>query len=213
MMILEVLSPEELSTLHAILVRGSWLDGKTTAGPRAARVKHNLQLDSTCAKEAGAVVDRALARNGAFMKNIFPVGIIPPLFSRYTEGMEYGTHVDNAVAPGGLRLDVAVTVFLSDPDSFDGGGLQVEGQEPIKLAAGSAVVYPANTLHSVAPVTRGERLAAVTWAQSRIRDPAQRQLLMDLGMVYAHLRVSQPDEPATDLALKTYSNLSRMWLD
>jgi PKHD-type hydroxylase len=215
MMILDVLHPEEVKTLRTVLAGVPWLDGKTTAGARAKRVKNNLQADpgNLATQQAGLAVEAALKRCGAFMQNVYPAKITRPLFSRYRDGMTYGEHVDNALSPEGVRVDVAVTVFLADPEEYDGGELLAEGMGPVKLGPGQAVVYPATTLHSVAPVTRGERLAAVVWVQSRVRCPRQRQLLADLGMVYAHLQNEHPDGPATDLALQTYANLARMWLE
>lgn len=215
MMILDLLSPDEVNALRVGLASVPWVDGKTTAGARAKRVKNNLQADPSnpATQHAGLAVESALKRSGAFMQNIQPARITKPLFSRYRDSMEYGAHVDNAVSIDGVRIDVAVTLFLAEPEEYDGGELLAEGMDPAKLRAGQAIVYPATTLHSVAPVTRGERLASIIWVQSRIKCPRQRQLLTDLGMIYAHLQNEHPDGPATDLALQTYANLSRMWLD
>lgn len=216
MLTIEILNPEQVGTARAHLHDTGavkWSDGKSTAGDRARRVKNNQQAAAGVSGLQGFIA-KALLDNGAFAQNIRPVAMTTPLFSRYTEGMEYGPHIDAPMAGDGkCRIDVAVTLFLSDPASYDGGELCAEGQEPVKLPAGHAVVYPASTLHRVNPVTRGERLAAVCWVQSRVRDAAQRQLLMELGSVYATLQANDPEGPATDLALKVYSNLSRMWLD
>ncbi len=215
MMILDnLLRDDEVRDMRSLTKADIWRDGKSTAGTRGQRVKNNLQADPEMTRLQSQIVAAALYQNGAFTQSIRPAVLTTPVFSRYLPGMEYGLHVDAAMSKdGAARIDVSVTVFLSDPDTYDGGELCVEGHEPVKLPAGHAVVYPATTLHSVAPVTRGERLAAVLWVQSRLKDPAQRQLLMDLGSVFAHLQVNAPDEPVTDLAQQVYANLSRMWLD
>lgn len=204
--------------LRGLIADCAFDDGKLTAGFRAKQVKANLQLR----KEAGRteqlerlVVD-ALNKSAVFRRVAIPRVIRAPMFSRYEPGMHYGLHVDDALMGTGTkgRTDLSVTVFLSDPGDYDGGELVVQspyGELEIKLPAGSAVVYPSSTLHQVAPVARGERLAAVTWVESHVRDPAKREILHDLDRIRRTLSESASDSEETDLAFKTYANLLRMW--
>jgi len=160
----------------------------------------------------------ALRRSREFQNVALPKSIQRPLFSRYTVGMDYGLHVDDALMGREIkaRSDLSVTVFLSNPDDYDGGELEMAspyGPQEGKLPAGSAVVYPSSTLHRVKPVTAGERLAAVTWVQSFIADPARREVLYEMDKVRRRLSELDPDGEVTDLAFKTYANLLRMWSD
>jgi PKHD-type hydroxylase len=214
-----VLDPEQLSKVRAAVAGMSFVDGKTTAGYRAQRVKNNLQVDrekSPQAPEMSELVRTALRRNGDFRRAALPRFVRLPMFSLYKPGMEYGRHVDDAIMGGTtkVRSDLSITIFLNEPDEYDGGELVIEssiGEHPIKLPAGAAVVYPSSTLHRVTPITRGERLAAITWVQSFVRDPAAREILHDLDLVrHACARVA-PDGRETDLAFKAYVNLLRMW--
>ena len=214
----DILDWTEIKKIRAAIAEGEFRDGKQTAGYRAKRVKHNLQMDqsSNAAKEVKAMILTGLRRNPTFQRVVLPRSIRPPLISRYREGMNYGLHVDDALMGSGtkVRTDISVTVFLSDPGDYDGGEIVVNspfGDQEIKLPAGAAVVYPASTLHRVAPVTRGERLAAVTWVQSHVRDPAKREILYDLHRMREKLAKLHPDEEEADLAFKTYANLLRMW--
>ena len=216
----DVLEYAELKTIRRAIDDGDFKDGKLTAGYRAKRVKNNLQLDKNApgAKEVKSIVLAGLKRNRAFQDAALPRTVRPPLISRYREGMNYGWHVDDALMAGDpkVRSDISITVFLSDPGDYEGGELTVSspfGEQEIKLPAGSAVVYPSATLHQVAPVTGGERLAAVTWARSYVRDAAQREMLADLLAVQKKMAAVAPNEAETDLAFKTYSNLLRMWSD
>jgi PKHD-type hydroxylase len=216
----EVLSREELQRARTALASAEFVDGKTTAGYRAVRVKNNLQLPSNSphAKEISVLIEQALRRNRTFDWAIWPKLIRGILISRYEPGMQYGYHVDDAInrKPDPARTDVAFTIFLSDPAEYDGGELVIDaglGPQEVKLAAGEAVVYPASTLHRVAEVTRGRRVVAVGWVQSQVRDPAQREILYDLERIKRLLAERLPDAPETDLAFKTQSNLLRMWAD
>ncbi len=202
----------------AAVAESEFQDGKKTAGYRAKRVKHNLQMDrnSEAAKAVKAIILTGLRRNPTFQRVALPKTIRPPLISRYREGMNYGLHVDDAMMGGSPkeRTDISVTVFLSDPADYDGGETVMNspfGEQEIKLPAGAAVVYPSSTLHRVAPVTRGERLAAVTWLQSYVRDPAKREILHDVYQMREKLAEQHPDDQEADLAFKTYANLLRMW--
>lgn len=207
----QLLSEDERASLSARLERSPWSDGRRTAGAAAARAKHNLQLESGSpahAELAELVRARVLASE-PFKQLTLPRRLSQPLFSRYDVGMEYGPHTDDAYRSAELlRTDVAVTLFLSDPQSYDGGELIV-GEHAVKPAAGDAVVYPANTVHRVARVTRGCRLAAVFWVQSLVRDEAQRELLLTLDGITARI-----ENPAVSLALACVKqNLLRMWLE
>lgn len=214
----DILEFAELKQIRHAIDDGVFKDGRLTAGYRAKRVKNNLQMDKDTpgAQEAKAIVLAALKRNRSFQETAFPRTIRPPIISRYQTGMNYGWHVDDALMAGDpkVRSDLSITVFLSDPGDYEGGELVISspfGEQEVKLPAGGAVVYPSETLHQVAPVTAGERLAAVTWARSYVRDAAQRELLADLLAVQKKLAAIAPDEFETDLAFKTYSNLLRMW--
>ncbi len=213
--IADLLDAETLGRIRQELTRSAFVDGKTTAGYRARRVKANEQL--ACGDHAvrDLVVD-ALKRNKTFKKLALPKAIRPPLISRYRPGMTYGYHVDDAMMGDDktARSDVSVTVFLNDPDDYEGGELEILsgfGPSSAKLPAGAALVYPASTLHRVCPVTRGERLVAVTWVQSLVRDPAQREILHDLQQIQERLNAIDPEAQETNLAFKSYSNLLRMW--
>lgn len=214
-----VLTPEELAQLREQLSKLNFVDGRATAGWHARLVKHNTQAEPGPALAAlQSLVDGALRRHPVFELAARPRRMRPPLFSRYEDGMEYGAHVDDAVMGGGepLRTDIAVTVYLSDPESYDGGELITDGsggEQSFKLPAGCAVVYPASTLHRVAPVTRGVRLAAVTWVQSLVRDPARRELLFDLDTARRSLFAREGKNEEFDLLSKSFANLMRMWAE
>ncbi len=214
----DILYPPKIETIRAAIASGEFLDGRNTAGHRAKRVKNNEQMDqgSDAAKEIKATVLAALKRSKTFHRVTLPRTIRPPLISRYRAGMNYGPHVDDAMMgpEAKERSDISVTVFLSDPGDYEGGELVMNspyGTQEIKLPAGHAVVYPASTLHQVAPVTRGERLAAVTWVRSQVRDPARREILFDICRMREALAKLHPDGAEADLAFKTHANLLRMW--
>ncbi len=214
----DVLEWSEIKKIRAAIESGVFLDGKKTANYRGKLVKHNLQMDGTtdAAKKVKAAVVTALKRNKIFQRVALPRTIRPPLISRYQVGMDYGLHVDDATMGGKVkeRRDISVTVFLSDPGDYEGGELVMNspfGEQEFKLPAGHAVVYPSTTLHKVAPVTRGERLAAVTWVRSHVRDPARREILYDVYRMREKLCKLHPDEEEADLAFRAYANLLRMW--
>ncbi len=213
-----ILKPKEIKELREIAAAGTFVDGQLTAGHRAKRVKKNEQLKKTDnqRKAIDSIVLGAFNRSTAFQNTAFPKFVASPMLSRYEPGMEYGMHVDNAFMRGNrlFRTDVSVTVFLSEPDSYDGGELIAEtpyGEHAVKLMPGDAVVYSTTLLHRVAPVTRGERLAAVTWAQCSVRDEARRRLLNDLRAAMNEVGKSAPDSRAAELLQKTFANLLRMW--
>lgn len=216
----QLLSASEVQQVRDWLATQDFQDGAVTAGPRARKVKQNEQVarrQDRSGEETGLIVTR-LRQSPIFQAAALPKDILPPLFSRYREGMAYGAHVDNAMMgpQGRLRSDVSVTVFFSDPDSYDGGELVIAGpmgEVAVKEPAGSAVAYPSTALHRVAPVTRGERLVAVTWAQSQVRRADHREMLADLDRVAVKLHEIDPSAPETDLAFKTLANLMRAWAE
>ncbi len=179
----KVLNADELAQVRALLLQADWVDGTVTAGTQSAQVKRNMQLPeaSEFAEQARQTVLKALSRSALFFSAALPKKIYPPLFNQYQIGMDFGAHVDNAVrthalSGGHVRTDISCTLFLADPDDYDGGELAVEdtfGQQSIKLPAGDMIVYPGTSLHHVKPVTRGARLACFFWVQSMLRDDAK----------------------------------------
>jgi PKHD-type hydroxylase len=217
-----VLDSVALARVRDILHGASWSDGRITAGTQSAQVKNNLQLreDSVEAEAARAIVLERASRNALFFSAALPRRIFPPLFNRYDGAAnEFGSHVDNAVRriPGtgdSLRTDLSATLFLADADSYDGGELVVEdnfGTHSVKLPAGDLVLYPASSLHRVAPVTRGARVASFFWIESMVRDDARRQLLFDLDVSIVSLRDKHGDTVEAVRLTACYHNLLRMW--
>lgn len=189
--------------------------GALTAGWHAKSVKHNEQASGTAAAQAVAAVKEALSAHPVFTAVARPKALAGLLVSRYGPGMEYGTHVDNAMMHG-MRTDLSFTVFLEQPENYDGGELIIEandGEQAVKLPAGSAVVYPTTSLHRVAQVTRGERLVVVGWVRSLVRRDDQREILFDLDQVIASLRSGEAGRPMLDRLMKTKANLLRMWVE
>lgn len=197
-----------------------WSDGRITAGHQSARVKRNLQLaqDHPIARELAAELLGRLAAHPAFIAAALPHKVFPPLFNAYREGMDFGSHIDNAIRgdEDKLRTDISCTLFLSAPEEYDGGELVVEdlyGTHAVKLAAGSMVLYPASSLHRVTPVTRGTRLAAFFWVQSLVRDPLQRRMLLDLDLSIQGLRRAHGESAELVTLSGLYHNLLRRWAD
>jgi PKHD-type hydroxylase len=220
----EVLTVAQLEQVRGIIDGAEWIDGNATSGAQAALAKRNRQLpeDSTAAKRAGEIVLDALGRHPMFMAAALPAKMWPPLFNRYAGGDQFGMHVDNAVRlkRGGverLRSDLSATLFLSDPESYEGGELTVEdtyGAHAVKLTAGDLILYPASSLHHVTPVTSGERVASFFWIQSMIRSDAQRRVLFDLDVAVQRLAGELGQAHASVVALTgTYHNLLRMWVE
>lgn len=216
----QVLSRDEVAAVRRIVEAAAAVDGRVTAGELAARAKHNLQLpeDSAAAREAGDIVLRALGRNALFHSAALPLRVLPPLFNRYDMGMRFDSHVDGAVraVPGtGIRMraDLSSTLFLTEPEDYDGGELVIEdsyGVHAVKLAAGHMILYPAGSLHRVNEITRGTRWASFFWTQSMIRDEALRALLCDLDRGIIDVRRSLPDDAQGILMLTgVYHNLLR----
>jgi PKHD-type hydroxylase len=219
-----VLVPAEAADLRAALLAADWVDGRETAGAQSGRVKRNRQLaeGSDVARTLGARVLGALSGNPLFLSAALPAHIFPPLFNRYGVGGGFGTHVDNAIraVPGSarrIRTDLSATLFLSDPDSYEGGELVIEdsyGAQAVKLPAGHMVLYPAKSLHRVEAVTRGERLASFFWIQSMIREDDIRALLFDLDQSIQSLGVSHGlDHPEVVRLTGLYHNLVRRFAE
>lgn len=220
----DLLDPRTLAHCRSRLAAATWIDGRATAGPISAMVKNNRQLDPTGrdAIEIGGEILAALHRDPTFLSAVLPLRILPPMFNAYGPGESFGIHVDNAVrnAPGDptrIRADVSTTVFLSDPDEYEGGELTIEtpfGAQSVKLPAGHAVVYPSTSLHEVAPVRSGERIASFFWTQSMIRDEGERTLLFDLDQSIQDLRLRDgEDDPHAVRLSFVYHNLVRRWAE
>ncbi|MBA3695427.1 MAG: Fe2+-dependent dioxygenase [Methylotenera sp.] len=218
-----VLNAEELNHLRQLMLQADWADGKVTAGTQSAQVKRNIQLPETTADAEAArlIVLKALNRNALFFSAALPKKIYPPLFNQYRDGMDFGAHIDNAVrthAISGMhvRTDISCTLFIADPESYEGGELVVEdtyGHQIVKLPAGDMVLYPGTSLHHVRPVTKGARLASFFWVQSMIREDAQRTLLFDMDAAIVTLRQQIGDTAAVIRLTGNYHNLIRMWAD
>lgn len=222
-----VLGARPLAFIRERLAAADWEDGRVTAGPEAAKVKDNRQLteDHPVAKELGEVVLTALSLSTLFTTAALPLKVFPPMFNRYEGGGHFGAHIDTAVrltrqAPYRVRTDLSATLFLADPDSYDGGELvigdsdEVDGERAIKLAAGDLLLYPATSLHEVRPVTRGARLASFFWVQSMVRDADNRRLLYEMDRALIALRELHPEgHPALIRLTGTYHNLLRKWSD
>jgi PKHD-type hydroxylase len=221
-----VLGKNEVADFRRLMDESRWEDGRSTAGAQSALVKSNEQLppDSDVARKLGNRIVSALTSNPRFISAAIPLHIFPPLFNRYAaaDGHHFGIHVDNAVRGDrltGLRIrtDLSVTLFLSEPDEYDGGELVVEdlyGSHEIKLPAGDLVVYPASSLHMVTPVTRGLRVASFFWLQSVIRDAHARSLIFDLDTsIQALVARLGRDDPETVRLTGVYHNLIRIWAE
>ena len=222
-----VLDREQVAAMRSALDRAEWVDGRETVGAQGAQVKRNLQLGDAdpLRHELGTQVLAALARHPLYFSAVLPVRTLPPRFNRYQGGGEYGFHVDGAVlalpavegqAPAQLRSDVSCTLFLADPDDYDGGELVVDdtyGAHEVKLPAGDLIVYPSSSLHRVAPVTRGARLAAFFWVQGLVRDPARRQMLLELDTGIQELTRTGADRGALLRLTGVYHNLLRRWAE
>lgn len=220
----EVLSAEALQRCRRIVETAEWVDGKITAGTQSEQVKNNRQLpeDSEASKAARAIVLEALSKSALFITGSLPKKTFPPLFNRYDgDANTFGNHIDNAVRTSkatGLwvRTDLSCTLFLSEPDEYDGGELVIEdtfGTQSVKLAAGDLILYPSSSVHRVEPVTRGCRLASFFWIESMVRDDDKRRLLFDLDMAILTLRGSEGDTAPVIKLTGCYHNLLRMWAD
>src|SRR5689334_16735924 len=217
----KVLTVDEVTGMREALGRADWTDGRETVGAQGAQVKRNEQLPeaSPVRHELGAKVLAALARNSLYFSACLPLRTLPPRFNRYQGGGQYGFHVDGSVMSLGtqhIRSDISCTLFLSEPESYDGGELVVSdtyGEHEIKLPAGDAIIYPSSSLHKVTPVMRGTRLASFFWVQSMVRDDAQRRLLFDMDTSIETLRRSNANAEAVLQLTNVYHNLLRRWAE
>jgi len=220
----DVLDAAGVVRLRAIIDAAEWIDGNATSGHQSALAKKNAQLpeDSAAAREAGTMVLDALSGTALFVAAALPLKVYPPLFNRYAGGDTFGAHVDSAIrirrgSDFRVRSDLSATLFLSDPESYDGGELVIEdqfGEQRVKLPAGHMVLYPASSVHRVEPVTRGARVASFFWIQSMIRDDGARRILFELDQAVQDVaaRLGQ-DDPAVVRLTGTYHNLLRKWAD
>jgi PKHD-type hydroxylase len=222
----QVLNADELREARAILARATWGDGRVTAGVQSAQAKNNEQLPQDAAETRALqqIVLGGLNRHAVFFSAALPKRVFPPLFNRYGGASNaFGDHVDNAIRflPGGqgdrIRTDVSCTLFLAEPDEYDGGELTVEdtfGPQRIKLPAGDMVLYPGTSVHRVEPVTRGHRVASFFWLESMVRSDEQRRLLFDMDSHLMRLRTAVGEtDPAVIGLTGTYHNLLRLWAD
>lgn len=214
-----VLNRDELAALRPLLTQARFIDGKLSAGSAAKRVKNNQEIDrqSQQLERLNNIVMGNLVRHPVYRAAALPLHVAAPFYARYAPGMSYGEHLDDPImgSDGMLyRSDIAITVFLNAPEDYDGGELSIRtpfGMQTTKLAAGDAVMYPSSSLHRVNEVTRGERLVAVTWVQSLVRDAAQRELLYDLYRARETLLARAPAAEETAQVSAAYMNLVRMW--
>ncbi|MES2537161.1 MAG: Fe2+-dependent dioxygenase [Pseudomonadota bacterium] len=220
----QVLQPEAVARCRAIIEAADWADGRITAGTQSGQVKNNRQLpeDAEASRAARAIVLDALGRSALFITGALPKKTFPPLFNRYDGAANaFGNHIDNAVRTSPIsgawvRTDLSATLFLSDPDEYEGGELVIEdsfGTQSVKLPAGDLILYPASSVHRVEPVTSGTRLASFFWVESMVRDDAQRRVLFDLDMSILTLRGTDGDTDPVIRLTGCYHNLLRMWAD
>lgn len=221
----DVLDATQVAEFRTALDGADWADGRITAGHQSAQAKDNAQLPegSPVARALGEQLLAALARNSTFFAAALPKRIYPPLFNRYAGGQSFDWHVDNAVrydrSRGGVdpvRTDLSATLFLADPDDYDGGDLEIEdtyGTQRVKLPAGHMVLYPGTSLHRVLPVTRGARVASFFWMQSMVRDDARRRILFELDVSIRQLTAELHDHDALVRLTGVYHNLLRQWAE
>lgn len=219
----EVLTTAQLAQCRRALAEIDWVDGRVTAGHLSMSVKHNDQVreDHPVAARLGRAILDALEQNPLFVSGALPAKIVPPLFNRYSVGQSYGPHIDGSVrqvtgSPERIRTDLSATLFLSDPEEYDGGELVIEdtvGSHRFKWPAGDMVLYPAGSVHQVLPVTRGARIAAFFWIQSLVREDRRRRMLFDLDLNIQRLRRDFPQHDAALELTAMYHNLMREWAD
>lgn len=220
----DVLSKAQVAQCRALMDAVDWSDGNQTSGYQSALAKHNLQLPegSPVAQQVGTLIQDALANSALFFSAALPLKVFPPLFNRYEGGQTFGNHVDNAIRYLGgtdfrIRSDLSATLFLTEPDEYDGGELVIEdtyGQQRVKLPAGHMVLYPATSVHHVTPVTRGARVSSFFWIQSMVRDDGQRTLLFELDNRLRQVSAAVGHEHEAVIGLTgVYHNLLRRWAD
>ena len=215
----QLLIHEKLTQIDALMESSLFVDGANTASMAAKSVKNNLQIDKNNTQtlpQLQSIILKALETSPLFQIATLPKHIYPIIFSKYSEGMTYGWHVDSPqMGSPAIRTDLAMTIFLSDPSTYEGGELLIQGSQGVtayKPNRGDAVVYPCMYLHCVNPITQGERRAAVTWIQSEIGSVEKRQILFDMNQIHGSLYQKDPNSIEANLLLQTHSNLLRMWL-
>jgi len=222
----QILDADQVRHMRQALEAAEWTDGRETVGAQGARVKRNQQLPdaSPLRERLGQQVLAALERNALYFAAALPLRTLPPRFNRYTGGGEYGFHVDGSVMavdrPGQprqqVRSDLSCTLFLCEPDEYDGGELIISdtyGEHEVKLPAGDLILYPSSSLHKVTPVTRGARLASFFWVQSMVRDEGRRRLLLEMDTAIQRLTASGGDAQAIVQLTGVYHNLLRGWAE
>lgn len=220
----DVLTSQELIEARRLISNAQWVDGKVTAGTQAAVVKNNQQLPEHASEIVALrqLVHAALNRNALFFSSALPSKILPPFFNRYSgQTNYYGFHVDNAMRmmPDGsayVRADVSATLFLSEPDAYEGGELVIEdtfGRHAFKLKAGSMVIYPSSSVHQVSAVTKGERVACFMFIQSMVRDAEKRRILYEMDISLMQLRQTVGETEAVVHLTGVYHNLLRRWAE
>lgn len=217
----QVISKAQVTQFRELLAKAEWVDGRATVGAQGAQVKRNRQLavDNPVARQLGEIILNALYKNPLFMSAALPLRIVPPLFNNYEGGEHYGLHVDGAIrlVPGNnlsLRTDVSSTLFLSEPDEYEGGELVVQdtyGSHEVKLPAGDLILYSSTSLHKVEPVIRGARVCSFFWTQSMVRDDWQRNMLYELDANIQQLRNKVGDCEELLSLTGHYHNLLRQW--
>jgi PKHD-type hydroxylase len=218
-----VLDPRQVQLCQDTLAGARWEDGRITAGFQSALAKNNAQIpeEDPTTRSLGDMIVSALERTPLFLSAALPLRVFPPLFNRYAGGQAFGTHVDNSIrqvkgTPHRIRTDLSATLFLTQPEEYEGGVLTVEdrfGVQQVKLPAGDMVLYPASSLHHVTPVTRGARVAAFFWIQSMVRDDARRALLFDLDDTIQALGRDVPGHAGVVQLTGIYHNLIRQWAE
>jgi PKHD-type hydroxylase len=220
----DLVTPTQLAEIRATIDAAEWADGNITSGTQSALAKRNEQLpeDSDAARRSGTIILNALAASPLFVAAALPFKVYPPLFNRYGEGQAFDTHVDSAIrirrgSDFRIRSDLSATLFLADPDSYDGGELMIEGafgEQKVKLPAGHMILYPASCLHHVTPVTRGTRVASFFWIQSMVRDNEARRILFDLDSAVQSVATTNGQaDPAAIKLTGIYHNLLRRWAE
>lgn len=217
----DVLNKEDLSAISDLMAGANFHEGSASAGSEAKRVKnnHEMFISEVETQRLNNLVMGKLIKNPSYIATAFAAKIAAPYYAKYSKGMSYGNHVDDPVmgpANQRYRSDISITIFLNEPDAYDGGELVINtafGEQKIKLKAGDAVLYPSSSTHRVAEVSRGERLVAVTWLQSTVRDPAKREILYNLSQAREALMKTLPESTELELLSNSYVNLLRMWSD
>jgi PKHD-type hydroxylase len=219
----DLLVSEQLAEAKKLLAKAEWVDGRVTAGHQSTRAKDNQQIPEghKIAKQLGEIVLSALGKNALFVSAALPAKVFPPLFNRYQGGQSFGTHIDNAIrqvtgTAHYVRTDISATLFLAEPEEYEGGELVIEdtyGVHKVKLPAGHMVLYPASSLHRVNAVTKGARIASFFWVQSMVRDDSKRTILFDLDLAIQKLNKDIPNHQSLVQLTGVYHNLLRSWAD